>query len=163
MEQQIISEKNIHRTFEISIILKGVHAIFEIIGGVLVFFTSKAYLLSTIALITAEETGEDPKDFIVHYLVKTANEFSVSTQHFVSLYLLSHGVIKLVLVIGLLKEKMWAYPASIAVFSFFIIYQIQRYTTTHSFWLLLLTLLDAFIIFLTWHEYKLMRQHKPLE
>jgi hypothetical protein len=84
-----------------------------------------------------------------------------STQLFTSFYLLGHGVIKIVLIVGLLREKLGYYPAAIAVFVLFVMYQIYRYTFTHSIWLLLITLLDIVVIWLTWHEYTYMRDHRP--
>jgi uncharacterized membrane protein len=47
-------------------------------------------------------------------------------------YLLSHGLVKVLLVAGLLREKLWAYPASLIVLSAFIAYQTYRYSSTHS-------------------------------
>jgi uncharacterized membrane protein len=70
-------------------------------------------------------------------------------------------VIKTVLIVGLLREKLGYYPAAIAVFVLFVMYQIYRYTFTHSIWLLLITLLDIVVIWLTWHEYRYMRDHRP--
>ena len=146
-------EKDLRVTFEISIFLKGVFAFLEILGGLLLVFTSKSILLSVITYLTQSELVENPQDLVANFLLAITHNFSPSTQHFVSLYLLSHGAIKLLLVIGLFKKKLWAYPSAIIVFSIFIIYQIQRYFHTYSAWLLILTILDLIIIFLTWHEY----------
>jgi uncharacterized membrane protein len=148
------NEKRIHLFFEVGIVLKGLHALIEIVGGILLFIISKAFIISSVLSITQEELSEDPKDFIAHYLINSANQLSVSTQHFAAIYLLSHGVIKIFLVIGLLRNKLWAYPTSIVVFSLFVIYQMFRFYFTHSIWLLALTILDLVIIGLTWHEYK---------
>ncbi|BCG83133.1 hypothetical protein MesoLj113b_66750 [Mesorhizobium sp. 113-3-3] len=48
-----------------------------------------------------------------------ASNFSVSTQHFYAFYLLSHGIVKLALVVALLKNKLWAYPSSLIVLGLF--------------------------------------------
>jgi uncharacterized membrane protein len=70
-------------------------------------------------------------------------------------------VIKSVLVIGLLRQKLWAYPASFAVFGGFIAYQLYRFTFTHDVGLILLSIFDAFVIYLAVHEYRLLRKHLP--
>lgn len=98
-------EKEIHLAFEISIILKGISSIFEIIGGVLALLVTKSYIVSTVLSLTHEELSQDPNDAVAHYLINLSNNFSVTSQHFVALYLLSHGIIKLFLVIGLLRKK----------------------------------------------------------
>ena len=68
---------------------------------------------------------------------------------------------KAVVVAGLLREKLWAYPASIAVFGAFIAYQLYRYSYTHEVALIALTVFDLFVIALAWHEYRLLRSHLP--
>ena len=83
------------------------------------------------------------------------------TTQFLRFYLLSHGIVKAVLVVGLMREKLWAYPASFAVFGAFIAYQLYRYTFTHDIGLILLTIFDLFVIYLAVHEYRLFRKHLP--
>ncbi len=150
-------EKYIHIIFDISVILKGVHAFIEIVGGIFVLLVSKEFVQNAVTWFTQGELADDPQDFISNYFVGLAQNFSVTSQHFVAFYLLSHGIIKGFLVLALLKEKLWAYPLAIIVFSIFSIYQIFRFTHTHSVWLLLITLLDFAVIGLTWHEYKYMK------
>ena len=152
------NETYIHRIFDISLILKGMHAVIEIVGGFLVLFISQQFIINSVLSITQEELSDDPKDFFANYLIKTARGFSVNSQHFIAFYLLSHGIIKGFLVIALFKEKIWAYPLAMGVFSLFGVYQIYEFIRTGSLWLLILTLLDALIIYLTWHEYKYMKK-----
>jgi uncharacterized membrane protein len=156
--KSLFKEKNLHFIFEISLIVKGVHALIEIISGVIIFFINKTIITLFVVAITHDELLEDPKDFIAHYLIKSAQHFSVSAQHFVAFYLVSHGIIKLVLVVELFRKKLWAYPASIMVFSIFIIYQTYRFTITYSWWLIVFTILDMVVIWLTIHEYHSMKK-----
>ena len=65
------------------------------------------------------------------------------------------------LVAGLLREKLWAYPASIAVFGLFIAYQLYRYSFTHDAALIALSIFDLFVIALAVHEYRLLSKHLP--
>jgi uncharacterized membrane protein len=74
--------------------------------------------------ITQEELIEDPNDFIATHLLAMAQHFSVNSKNFYAFYLLSHGVVKLLLVVGLLKNKLWSYPASLVVLGLFITYQL---------------------------------------
>ena len=71
-------------------------------------------------------------------MLQFAQTFSVAEHNFYAFYLLSHGIIKRVLVIGLLRERLWAYPASFAVFGAFIAYQLYRFSFTHDIGLILL-------------------------
>ena len=65
------------------------------------------------------------------------------------------------IVYGLLREKLWAYPASFAVFGAFIAYQLYRYSWTHDAALIALSVFDLFVIALAVHEYRLLRKHLP--
>jgi uncharacterized membrane protein len=93
--------------------------------------------------------------------VRFGESFSVEQHHFYAFYLLSHGLIKGALVVGLLREKLWAYPASIAVFGLFILYQLYRYSFTHDPGLIALSIFDLFVIALAVHEFRLLRKHLP--
>jgi uncharacterized membrane protein len=156
-------EKSIHRIFEISILLKGAHALIECLGGVAIALVSGDYIRGLVNSLTQDELVEDPQDFVATHLLAFARDFTVSTQHFYAFYLLSHGAVKLVLVAGLLRNKPWAYPASLVALSFFILYQLYRYSYTHGFGLILLTIFDVVLMWLIWHEYQLLRRDLPLE
>lgn len=147
-------EQNLHLAFQISLLIKGVFALLEILGGIAAYFVSQQFLLSLILAVTRQELTEDPGDVVVRYLLETAHNFSLSTQYFTAIYLLSHGAIKAVLIVGLLRERLWCYPAAIVVFVSFIVYQSYSFSFTHSISLLLITLLDIVVIWLTWHEYR---------
>jgi uncharacterized membrane protein len=150
-------EKDIFYLFEGSVMLKGIHATIEIIGGFLALFISQNFIIQAVLKITHEELNKDPRDFIANYLIHASQNFSISSKHFVAFYLLSHGIIKGILVFNLLKKKLWAYPTSMVVFGLFMIYQIIRYTYTHSVWLIVFTVFDALVIWLVWHEYEIQK------
>jgi uncharacterized membrane protein len=156
-----VHEKQIHQLFAVSVSLKGLHAILEIAGGIALYLTSTATILGWIGRYTADQLSEDPNDWIATHLLKFGQSFSVAQHDFFAFYLLSHGIVKLVLVYGLLKEKLWAYPASFVVFSAFIAYQLYRYSFTHEVSLILLSIFDLFVIALAIHEYRLLRKHLP--
>jgi len=84
---------------------------------------------------------------------------SIGSKNFYAFYLLSHGLIKMFLVIGLLRNKLWSYPASLVVMGLFIIYQLYRFSYTGSFGLIAITALDVVVMVLIWHEYRLMLRH----
>jgi uncharacterized membrane protein len=156
-----MNEKRIHQIFAVSVSLKGLHALIEVIGGLALYLTSTQTILGWINRFSEGELTEDPHDWIATHAARFGETFSVEQHHFYAFYLLSHGLIKAVLVIGLLKEKLWAYPASFVVFSLFIAYQLYRYSFTHDFGLILLSIFDLFVIALAVHEYRLLRKHLP--
>lgn len=154
-----MNERRIHQIFEISILLKGAHALIECIGGLALVFVSTSAITNLVNALTQHELSEDPHDFVAAHLLALAQNFTASTKHFYAFYLLSHGLIKVLLVIGLLRNKLWAYPASLVVLGLFIVYQLYRFSYTHGFGLIVLTLFDLLVIGLIWHEYRLVRRH----
>jgi uncharacterized membrane protein len=76
------------------------------------------------------------------------------------MYLLSHGAVKVILVIALWMNALWAYPLTIFVFGGFGAYQMYRYSHTHSIAMLLLTIFDAALICLTWMEWREQKAEK---
>ena len=77
---------------------------------------------------------------------------------FGAIYLLVHGAVKIVLVIALLLNKLWAYPSMIIVLLIFIGYQLYRIALQPSAALALLSAFDVLIVTLTWLEYRRQRQ-----
>jgi len=146
-----------HEAFEVGIGLKGLDGVLELIGGVLLLAVDPAHLSSLIQQLTQHELSEDPHDFIARVLVRFASGFTTEQQLFGALYLLSHGVVKIGLVAALWRRRLWAYPTAITIFGLFAVYQMYRFNYTHSWFLIPLTLLDAFVIWLTWVEYRRVR------
>jgi uncharacterized membrane protein len=151
----------IERFFRVSILLKGLHAVLEIVGGAALFTISPDFILRVVALLTQDELAEDPRDRIANYLLEAAKHVSISSERFAAIYLLAHGVIKGVLVVALLKNKRWAYPAAIIVFGAFILYEIYRFTLTHAPGLIVLCLFDLVVLWLIWLEYRALSGSTP--
>jgi uncharacterized membrane protein len=152
-------ERRIHAIFEVSLWLKGGFALSEILAGVAAFFASQQLLLSFVLWVTKDEFAEDPHDLIANFLLHSVRNLSVGTQNFAAIYLLGHGVLKLWLIVGLLRKRLWYYPVALAVFTLFIVYQLYRYAFTHSAWLLAVSAVDVIVIALTWHEWRYLQAH----
>jgi uncharacterized membrane protein len=69
-----------------------------------------------------------------------------------------HGAAKLVLVVALLRGKLWAYPWLIGLLIAFVVYQAYRMSERFGAGLLLLTLFDLAVAYLTWREYRIRRR-----
>lgn len=156
-----MNEHRIHQVFQIGILLKGAHAFIECVGGVAIALVSTGTIRDLVNTLTQEELLEDPRDFLATHLLIAAQQFSVGTKLFYVYYLLSHGVVKLFLVAGLLMNKLWSYPASLVVLGLFIVYQLYRFSYTHGVGLIVLTAFDIMVMGLIWHEYRLLRRHLP--
>ncbi|WP_250535742.1 DUF2127 domain-containing protein [Caballeronia sp. AZ10_KS36] len=149
--------KNLHRAFAVTLWAKAAFAIPELIAGAATLFMSRHSLVAFVVRLTRDEFADDPHDLIAGFLLRSAHHLSVGTQTFAAAYLLVHGLIKLWLVAGLLRRKLWYFPVALAIFVSFIAFQLYRFTVSHSVWLLVLSALDIVVITLTWFEYRTLR------
>ncbi len=150
-------ERIIHVLFDISVITKGIDGVLECIGGVLLFFLSTDQMQHIARVLTLHELSEDPHDIVANYLLRSSLNITNSIKMFSAAYLLWHGVVKVCLVTALLLKQRWAYPSAIIAFFIFLVYQLYRYSHTHSLGLLILSLIDALLIVLTLLEYRRLR------
>lgn len=140
-------------TFEIALILKGLDGVLEVIGGLLLLFISTARFDSWVVALTQHELSEDPNDFIANQLLTASGHLSDGGQAFAAFYLLAHGVVKVVLVAAVMKDKLWAYPWMIAFLIAFIGYQCYLMAVNPTIGIALLTIFDVLMIWLTYREY----------
>lgn len=110
--------------FRGSVALKGLDALLELVGAITLWIVSPGSIAQLVQFLTQDEISEDPHDLVANFLRHAASRFSVSSEHFMSIYLLAHGVVKGFVVAALLRNKLWAYPVAIVVFGGFIVYQI---------------------------------------
>ncbi|HEY8761759.1 MAG TPA: DUF2127 domain-containing protein [Candidatus Dormibacteraeota bacterium] len=151
------------RTFAVGIILKGLDGVLEVLGGLLLLVLSPATIDQLTRVLTQHELSEDPHDFLATHLLLAAGSLTGSSVRFGAAYLISHGVVKIVLVTALLRNKLWAYPWMIAFLLAFIAYQVYRMTFAFSIGLLALTVFDVFVTWLTYLEYGKQRaRRRPL-
>jgi uncharacterized membrane protein len=146
------------RVFEIGIIAKGLNGAIELLGGLLLLFVTPDWIRHMAVSLTRVELSEDPHDFIATHLLHTTNGLTGNAVLFGAVYLLTHGAVKVVLVVALLLNKLWAYPWLIVVLLLFIGYQLYRISLAPTAGLIALTIFDVVIVLLTWREFRQQRR-----
>ena len=156
-------EALISRVFHIGLFFKGFDGLLELVGGVLLLLLPAAKLDAIVRTLTMHELKEDPTDFIATHIRDYAATLTGSATLFAALYLLTHGIVKVVLVAAVLRGRIGAYPWMIGFLVAFIVYQGYELATHFTIGMLLLTLFDILILWLTVHEYRLHRKpsHRP--
>jgi uncharacterized membrane protein len=142
------------KAFRTALYLKGLDGLLETFGGILLLIIKPEQINHLARWLTEGELSQDPHDFIANHILKTAHHLTGASLVFGAIYLLSHGVVKIILVFEVLREHLWAYLGLITVTALFVIYQTYRLTVKFSISLLLLTLFDLLIIYLTQKEYR---------
>lgn len=148
------------KLFAIGILLKGLDGVLELAAGTLLLFVAPERIHAFAVILTQPELAEDPHSWVATHILNGTSALSHGTVLFAAIYLLLHGVVKVVLVVALLMNRLWAYPWMIVVLALFTAYQIYQILTSPSIGLLVLTVLDVLVIILTVHEYGRQREHR---
>lgn len=146
------------KIFEGGIILKGIDGVLEFFGGLLVLFISPATLQNFITFIAHRELAEDSHDKVANLLLHATSHYSAGGRTFLVIYLWIHAAIKIIAVVGILKNQLWAYPFSLLTLNMLVIYQLYDILFVKpSIGVILLTIFDIVIVWLIWREYGKIR------
>ncbi len=150
-------EKRISLYFRISIFIKGAISLAETLAGIALLFIPVSYFLNLLALYAEAELREDSGGFIASHLLQLSQQAALISGTFIALYLLSRGLVKVLLIWAMLKNQLWAYPASLVVIGLFVLYQVYQIATLHSWLVVLLTLFDLVVMYFIWREYEVLK------
>ncbi|MFZ4499909.1 MAG: DUF2127 domain-containing protein [Minisyncoccia bacterium] len=142
---ETVVQKHLHRAFIATVIMNGVIAVLDILAGF--FFAFKpsidGYLLGFVSY-----------GGIVASLAQLIIDMSGRVQLIGAFYFFSHGAVKLLLVWGLWKTKLWAYPVSILFLTGFSLYQLYEIIVQFSPIVTAFLLFNTVVIILVIHEYR---------
>jgi uncharacterized membrane protein len=144
-----VLEHRLHQLFIVGLVLKGLHALVELAGGIAL------YLFSTNAIASWLWEASESHDWIERF----AASFSHREHQFYAFYLVSHGIINGGIVAGLLTRKRRSYHVTFVVLTLFIAYQLYRYSYTHDIGLIVISIIDLIVMALAWNEYRLFKRH----
>lgn len=144
--------KKVHQLFLGGILLKGAFALSELISGMFVYFGG-GFLLQFFITLSKAELAVNPDNRLALEAIRMSEHIDLHAEHFIALYLLVRGLIKLILIYGLLKEKIQYYIFSIVIFGIFIAYELYRLVFHFSPWLIGLIMFDSAIVSLITYEY----------
>lgn len=141
------------KIFEGGIIIKGVGGTLEFLAGLLLIFVSPTSLHDFIVVITGNELLEDPHSVVAHFLLGWTAHLTNGMQLFLVAYLWVHAATKLIAVIGILRNQLWAYPFSLATLGLMMVYQMYEVVVKASLFMTILTVFDIAMLWLIWREY----------
>jgi uncharacterized membrane protein len=148
------------KTYEIGLILKAVNGTFELIGGILVLALSPNAINGVTRFLTESALETNPHNYIAVHIAKAGADLASGHNIFAAAFLLTHGLVKVVLVFCLLTNRLWAYPWALVLLSVFLVYQAYQLITSPSLGMAFLTVLDIFIIWLINREWKVVKQEQ---
>lgn len=155
-----IKQVLIHDSFRVGITLKGLDGILEVLASLALDSISPAKMTDLVRRLVEHMVARMPNGYIAAHLIAASQKLNNDSREFAVFYLLTHGLVKVILVVCLWMNKLWAYPLTIAVFGLFMLYQLGRFAHTHSIAMILLTVFDGLIIYLTWMEFQQQKKRR---
>jgi uncharacterized membrane protein len=147
-----------HKFFRVSIFLKGLYSLLELIAGIALLLVNSSTISNFISNLFDHELSGIHTEAIINYITSFFSTFPPSLKLFFALYFIIHGAVKVGLIIALWFKKLRTYPIAIGVFGLFVVYQIYRYFTKPSWALVFLTVLDLVVILMTWVEWRHLKK-----
>jgi uncharacterized membrane protein len=156
--QSLIRKKPLaHGAFLVAIGIKGFDGAIETVFGLIVLIAGPQWIYSwamwTIAPDLATHLAGHLGHASAHIVQHGAGAF-VQSSTFVTVYLLSHGSLKLALAIFLFLEQRWIFPVAAIVLSGFVVYMTHRAMLHWSVWLAAFAMLDALTLALVLNEWR---------
>jgi uncharacterized membrane protein len=151
------TQREIYGLFYLSVLLKGALSAVEVLGGIFFLLVPPHTITALGEFLTQDALADDPDNYIASHLLQYAQSYSHNIAVFAGIYLITRGAIKLALIIALLKNKIWAYPAALAVLALFVAYQIYHIIVHHSPIVILITMFDLIVMYFIWREYRIVR------
>ena len=149
------------KTYEIGLLIKGFDGTMELLGALFLLLVPSSAITRLTHFLVDTELNHDPHDFIATHVLHLGTKLAEGRHVFAILFLLTHGTVKVGLVVALLRQKLWAYPLALVALSAFLMYQIYLLITQTTFGMAFLTVLDAAIIWLVWREWEKVRGRMP--
>ncbi|MFE6967921.1 DUF2127 domain-containing protein [Isoptericola sp. NPDC057653] len=140
--------------FVVGILLKGLDGLVELVAGAALLVLRQDQVLALTRSAVAQELQEDPHDLVAHLLLHEASALSHGTALVAGLFLLLHGVVKVAIVGALLAGSRRVYPWAVGALAAFLVVQVVQTVISPGVGVALLTLLDALVLWLTWHEWR---------
>ena len=142
------------RLFRLALLVKAVDGGAELVGALALLLVSGAAVQRLTADVLSHDLLGPPDGVLARHFVAGTAEFASGNRTFTVVYLGLHGLVKLALVVGLLRQWRPAYPAAIVVLGLFVGYEICRSVVTGSILLPFLAALDVAVIVLVAREYR---------
>ncbi len=145
--------------FRASLILKGLDALLEALGGILLLMPFE--LDRTISFLLQHELYAEVRHPTTAHIEHAAAVALQNATLVGAIYLIIHGLAKVILIAAVFKEKKWGFVGLVGVLSVFALVELFRFATTHSVLVLALALFDAFIVYLIAKEYRIRYPGRP--
>ena len=146
-----MTNKSTDILFRIGLLVKGVDAVFEVVGGILLTMPTK---LARYLLVLSQHELYRHHQVLSGRLDRLADTVQAHPHLGAAVYLIAHGAAKIILIAAIVRGKRWGYTGLMGVLSLFTLLEAGRAIADHEVLTGLLALFDAVVVVLTYKEYK---------
>jgi len=151
----VSTRKSVGRTtddlFKFGLVVKGVDSIFEVIGGIMLTMPTK--IARYLAVLSQHELYRH-HEVLSGRIDKLADTITVHAHIGAAIYLMVHGLSKLILILAIMKGKRWGYVGLIVVLSIFTGIEMWQGVFKHEWVTGVLGIFDLVVVLLILKEYR---------
>ena len=148
-----LEEKVEHNLFSTVMWIRIIYGLVRVVFGLALLKIVGMSFLDILNYLLDKEIVFNPLNFIYTFTVNWLEHNPMYVTYFLASYFIFWGTLDTVLSYNLLKDKHWAFPVSLVLIVVFVIYEIFRFTHTHSLMLLWIIIFDIFLFWLIKREY----------
>ena len=138
-----------HQLYLMTISAKAMLGALQLATAFLLYFGALQNLPSFARWLVQNELAENPSDFIALKILQFAGRAPEAGLSFYTVYFAAHGLLHIAVVAALLGGARWAYHAAIIVLAVFVIYQLFEWMAVGGAMLIVLSVIDLAVIYLT--------------
>lgn len=153
-------ERLLDFSFLVGVALKVLNVFGDLGAGIPLLFLGPERLSLWAQLATNDVLAEDPDNVAANYVMHATEQLTSSSLNYAAVYFLVHGLVKVAILIALIRGSRRMYPWVIGALGALLVYQLVDFAFTRSVTMLILSVLDAIVIWLTWREW---RHHRVLQ
>jgi uncharacterized membrane protein len=147
--------------FDVGMYWRIIYGAFRLIVGLALLRVVGTPAVDVFRKVMRHELLSDPHDIIINTVSPLLIHHGFTITYFLAIYLIFWGLVDIFLSISMLRHKLWAFPVSIVLILVFVLYEIHRYTHTHSLLLLWFMVVDIVVVWLVrkeWHKLRAIQQ-----
>lgn len=156
--KRTIASRLLEYLFFLSLILKGIDGVVEVLAGTTLLFLEKSDVLNFLTHLARYNFKAVSKDALVNSIAHFSSTFTDYMKFFVTVILLGSGSVKIVLAISLLLKKKWAFPVALVLLGLIILYESIQGILSKSLFIGIMTTLDVIVLLVISREYYYMKK-----
>ena len=142
------------RVLRVGLWWRVLYGFLRVVFGVALLRVVGMPLIEVVRAVMSHELVEEPSDVLVSLAGTALTHHPMYVTYFLAFYFIFWGVVDVFLSLNLLNGAVWAFPVSLWMIGFFLLYGTYRFMHTHSLILLSVLMLDAGMLWLIRNEYR---------